>query len=362
MKVAFFLGTLNRGGAETLLADIFCRSESHSFDAVCVYRKEGTMSDSYHRTNVPMLKLDSGKNWLIYMLRLRRLILNQKVDIVHAQTAFNAAIAIISLAFTRVKVVTTLHGFTFVTANSLYKRFVFRHSSRIICVSQSECDEYLRHGSYGVSDRFVVVPNGIDFSKFGQAKPPSDSNVELKMCMVGSFGEGRNHMFVCRFLDALKKCGVPYHFTFIGAARESEKEIYDSCVNYCHEHDLDNEVTFYGLSDDVPGLLADMDAFVYATRHDSFGIAVIEAIATGLPTFVNDTDVMQEISDKGNMAVIYPTNDVDALVEKIRHFALHRLEYWQRAQNAAIRVREQYSIERNIARLSEVYAEVYEED
>ena len=156
MKVAFFLGTLNRGGAETLLADIFSRKGAHPFDAVCVYRKEGTMSEAFHRTGVPMLKLNCGKNWLLYVLRFRKLILSQEVDIVHAQTAFNAAIAIISLAFTRVKVITTLHGFTFVTANPLYKRLVFRHSSRIICVSQSECDEYLKHGSFGVSDRFVV--------------------------------------------------------------------------------------------------------------------------------------------------------------------------------------------------------------
>ena len=178
------------------------------------------------------------------------------------------------------------------------------------------------------------------------------------MCMVGSFGEGRNHMFVCRFLDALKRRGVPYHFTFIGAARDSEREIYDSCVDYCHEHGLDDNVTFYGLSNDVPGLLAGMDAFVYATRHDSFGIAVIEAIATGLPTFVNDTDVMQELSEDGKLAMLYPTNDVDALVVKIQHYATHRLDYWQHAQESAKRVREQYSIERNIAMLSKVYNEV----
>lgn len=361
MKVAFFLGTLNRGGAETLMADIFSRRAVHPFDAVCVYRKEGTMSESFHRTGVPMLRLNCGKNWLKYVLRFRKLILIQKVDIVHAQTAFNAAIAIISLAFTRVKVITTLHGFTFVTANPLYKRLVFRQSSRIICVSQSECDEYLRHGSFGASGRFVVVHNGIDFSKFGHTNPPSDSNEKLKMCMVGSFGEGRNHMFVCRFLDALKKQGLPYHFTFIGAARESEREIYDSCVAYCQEHGLDDTVTFYGLSNNVPGLLSSMAAFVYSTRHDSFGIAVIEAIATGLPTFVNDTDVMQELSEDGKLAMLYPTNEVDALVAKIQHFATHRLEYWQHAQESAKLVREKYSIERNIDMLSKVYDEVIEE-
>ena len=38
MKIAFFLGSLNRGGAETLLADVFSRGEDLPFEAVCVPR------------------------------------------------------------------------------------------------------------------------------------------------------------------------------------------------------------------------------------------------------------------------------------------------------------------------------------
>ena len=358
MKIAFYLGALNRGGAETLLADIFSRGDRLPFDAVCIYRNEGTMSDVFHRTSVPMLRLRRKRSWMLYGLRLRRLVLREKVDIVHAQTAFNAAIAILFLAFTRVKVVTTFHGFGFVNANPLYKRLVFRHSRRLIFVSNNERDEFLKHGSYGVEDRCVVVYNGIDFSKFGYAKPPTSDLSAVNVCMVGSFGEGRNHLFVCKCLNALKQKGVDFHFTFIGAARDSERAIYDNCVNYCHQHGLDGNVTFYGLSNDVPHLLTEMDAFVYATRHDSFGIAVIEAIATGLPTFVNDNVVMQELSNNGQFATLYKTDDIDSFVSHFEDFLSQRQDYFERAQQSAAHVRTRYDIDRHINTLFEHYKSV----
>lgn len=54
-----------------------------------------------------------------------------------------------------------------------------------------------------------------------------------------------------------------------------------------------DKVHFMGPRSDVPELLASWDAFLYSTDHDTFGIAVVEAIAAGLPTFVNDWEVMK---------------------------------------------------------------------
>lgn len=68
---------------------------------------------------------------------------------------------------------------------------------------------------------------------------------------------------------------------------------------------------FLGLWDDVPSLLATMDAFVYATRHDSFGIAVVEAMASRVPTFVNDWGVMNELTKGGRYATLYKTDDIE---------------------------------------------------
>ena len=178
------------------------------------------------------------------------------------------------------------------------------------------------------------------------------------MCMVGSFGLTRNQMFVCKFLERLNNQGVDFHVTFVGIARKGEEEYLEECMIFCHNHKLDERVTFAGLRHDIPSLLKKMDAFVYASRLDTFGIAIIEAAASGLPTFVNDWGVMDEVTQHGKFATLYKSNDLDSLCSKFNDFLAHRDEYCLRAIEAAKEIRKTYSIEEHIATLNRIYREV----
>lgn len=357
MKVAFYIGRFNRGGAETLLADIFSKSDDLPFQAVCVYRSEGNMSDIFHSTNVIMHQIPRKKSWVLYALRLRQYFIREGVDIVHAQTSLNAIIAILCTAFTHIKVVNTFHGFTFAHANKVLQRLMFAGCSRLIFVSRYELEYYLKQCPFIKREKCRVVYNGIDFSRFDISRKVSHSmqSDSIRLCMVGSFGEGRNHLFVCKFLSRLKSSNIKFKFFFIGAVRANEQSIFDSCVQYCQSNGLSDYVEFLGLRSDVPNLLATMDAFVYATRHDSFGIAVVEAMASGVPTFVNDWGVMNELTEGGQYATLYKTDDIEDLYEKFNGYLNKRSQYDTTAQNTAVLLRQKYSIERHILGLTDVY-------
>ena len=153
MKVAYYFGRLNRGGAETLVADLLMCHENIPFQPVCIYRDEGTLSEMFHRSGAPMLKLRRKKSWLVYVLRLRRLIKKEQIDILHAQTSLNAIIAIICTAFTKVKVVTTFHGFGYVNAPKPLRWFIYHGSKRIIFVSEYLRQGYFRKGDFGTKKK-----------------------------------------------------------------------------------------------------------------------------------------------------------------------------------------------------------------
>lgn len=355
MRVAFYIGRFNRGGAETLLLDIFSRKDTLPFDPVCIYRSEGTLSESFHETKVPLIRLPRNKSWLIYSLRLRRLLKKEKIDIVHAQTSLNAIIAILCTFGTGIKVVNTFHGFSFSSASKWLRRFVFKGCGRLIFVSEYEKNHYLLRGEFGAKNKCAVVYNGVNFEKFQLQRKQKENDFVVEMGMVGSFGEGRNHYFICQFLDYLKKRGENFHFSFIGASRPSELPLYEKCVSFCKEHGLVENVTFVGLSNNVPGLLKKMDLFIYATRHDSFGIAVIEAIAAGVPTIVNDWEVMKEITNQGEYASLFPTDNITSLYELYHDFVIHRQSWIEKAYQSAIEVRRRYDIDRHIACLEQEY-------
>lgn len=368
MKVAFFFGTLNRGGAETLALDVLRRHRSLPFGVVCLYRNDGVLSEQMAATGARMLRIPRKRSWVVYIWRLCRAIRANDISIVHAQTSLNAILAIVCSWFTGVRVVTTFHGFGFVGAPRVLRRFIFRGSDRVVFVSEGLKSAFVERGVFGCEGKLAVVHNGIDFGKLSirVASPVEDTTGAtsgedgIRMCMVGSFGDGRNHLLVCRFLRLLKEEGVAFHFTFVGAARPKEMELYDECVRYCSEQGLEKEVTFAGLRDDVPEILSRMDAFVYSTRHDSFGLAVIEAIACGVPTFVNDWCTMREITQEGRWATLYKSDDEESLLGVFKDFLSHREEYEAKARKSAYEVRDTYSIESHIGALDSLYRGILE--
>ncbi len=85
---------------------------------------------------------------------------------------------------------------------------------------------------------------------------------------------------------------------------------------------LDHRVDFAGAvaHERVPEELAGMDVFVALSRSESFGVAVIEASACGLPVVVSDVGGLPEVVDHGVTGVVVPANDRQAAAH-----AIHRL-------------------------------------
>jgi glycosyltransferase involved in cell wall biosynthesis len=133
--------------------------------------------------------------------------------------------------------------------------------------------------------------------------------------------------------------------------------LYNDCVKYCRQNNLLENVSFLGSRDDVPGILSQLDAFVYATDHDTFGIGVVEAMAVGIPVFVNDWMVMSEITDDGKYATLYKTKDEQDLLRHFLLFLQDKTNYLTKAANASSFVRQKYSIEKYIEKLKQVYSD-----
>lgn len=363
MKTALFLGALNRGGAETLVYDVLRRASSLPFDVCCLYRKEGDFSDEFHGTGVPFIKVARTGGIFRYLIELRKAVLRNHIDIVHAQTPSNALVCSFALLFTKVSIVTTFHGFPFSDASKLYRNLVYRRSRRIICVSNYEKSVYENKWKLPAPNKFCVLYNGIDFSKLDSPSSGSSGLVTdkstLNMMMVGNFRSGRDHLFICKVADKLNKRSIPFNLYFAGRREPSEPQRYDSCVEFCENHGLSKNVHFLGGRDDVPSLLRQMDLFIYASEHDTFGIAVLEAMASALPVIVNDWAVMKEITGQGKYASLYDTNNVEDCLSKIITLNQKRAAdadgFKEERSRISKAIREKYSIENHIRGLYDIY-------
>ncbi len=369
MKIAYFLGSLNRGGTETLICDI-CRNYAVTpFDLVCVYRHEGNMSEDFRQTGAPLIRVPKRKGYLRYLLDLRRTFLNEHVGIVHSQTLSNTMFLSIALLGTGIKIVTTFHGH-FDSTPWIIRKIVYRTSNYIICVSNHLKEFTEKKWNLPEENKLHVVYNGIDFSKIDSARPSlefTNQPQRIRLAMVGNFVSGRSQNIIAKSIHLMRQQGIyNFDFYFIGRRADQEARRYDECVQYCEKHQLSN-VYFLGSRGDVPELLKTMDGFVYSTEHDTFGIAVIEAIAAGLPIVINDYDVMTEVCNLGlpasNRAIrFFRTDDVVDCADMMRELITDIEESKQKlladCQSAAAAAKQKYSIEKHIQQLLKLYQSI----
>jgi len=375
MRIAYLLGSLNRGGTETLLLDVFRNAMQNKLDAIGVYRKGGVLEADFVQSGVPMHTLSYKSNLLVYLIKLRNLLIRNKITTVHAQQPIDALFARIACLGTGIKIILTFHGYDIADKRngSTILKLIIRKTHANLFVSKCQCLYYQQ--KYALDpEKQQVVYNGISFDKLdtnllkykmidcsqnGRLRNELNiSTATLLFGSVGNFAPGRDQFTLCRFLKLLAEQRVDFHFIFVGGRVESSPALYDTCYNFCQQNDLANRVSFLGVRNDVPTILPQLDAFLYATDHDTFGIAVVEAMAVGVPVFVNDWEVMSEVIDGEKYATLYKTRDEVDLLQQIMLFLQHKAAYKAKANDAARFVREKYSIERHIEKLKKVYQQV----
>jgi glycosyltransferase involved in cell wall biosynthesis len=371
IKVAYLLGSLNRGGTETLLLDVFRNAGKSGLHAIGIYRKPGVLESDFLNTGIEMKYIPDSKNPIKYILRLRNHLLNYQIEIVHAQQPIDAFYAYMACFGLKIKCVLTFHGYDF-TEKALGKHilnFIIRKTDRNIFVSDTQRQYYEKKYKLD-SNKQKVVYNGISFEKLGLTPDqtlsrPLDANLrnELNLTQdtlligaVGNFNEVRDQMTTCRFLKLLSDQQLDFHFVFVGKRVENSPNLYDNCVDYCIQNKLIKRVSFLGVRNDVPQILKELEAFVYSTDHDTFGIALVEAMAVSIPVFVNDWGVMQEITALGKYASLYKTKDETDLLRQFLLFLQNKPAHQQKAKNAAEYVCKKFSIENHIHQLKGLYS------
>ena len=76
-----------------------------------------------------------------------------------------------------------------------------------------------------------------------------------------------------------------------------------------------------GVRDDAMGLMKGSDIFVMPSRYEGLSIAMIEAMACGLPIIASDAPGLRGYIDEGENGLLFQTGDYKTLAEHILRLA-----------------------------------------
>jgi glycosyltransferase involved in cell wall biosynthesis len=121
------------------------------------------------------------------------------------------------------------------------------------------------------------------------------------------------------------------------------------------QSDLGQHVRFLGVRRDVPAILAQLDAFLFAAKpEEGLGIALIEAMAAGVPVIASDVGACREVLDDGALGLLVPAGDPVALADAIERLRAEPEAAAARAERARRKAFEVFDAERMAAAYAEV--------
>ena len=109
---------------------------------------------------------------------------------------------------------------------------------------------------------------------------------------------------------------------------------------------------------DVPQVLSQFDVFCATSFKESFGVAVVEAMAMSLPVVVTDTDGFKEVVADGENGYIVPIGNEKAIALKLQELIIDRKKRESMGKAGRKRVEELYDWEKNVDTMEKLYEEV----
>ena len=118
---------------------------------------------------------------------------------------------------------------------------------------------------------------------------------------------------------------------------------------------LGGAVELLGMRRDIPELLGQIDLFVFSTTpSEGLGIALIEAMAAGVPVVASDVGACREVLDGGELGLLVPPSDPGALADAIERVRADPAAAAARARSARRKAFDVFDIDRT----ADAYAEV----
>jgi glycosyltransferase involved in cell wall biosynthesis len=189
-------------------------------------------------------------------------------------------------------------GFMFRTIRRLEYE-VIPQLDGIVYVCQSARDSLLSWLPEAASVRSAVIPNFI---------APVDGSSQLPkladLVSVGSLDGGKNHRYLLEVLAAANKMGRSLTLEIFGDG-PSRKDL----LRLAESLGITGQVSLRGIRSDVRKLLPRYRAYVHASHTETLPLAIIEAMAAGLPIVAADVGGVSELCDDGVEARFWQLDD-----------------------------------------------------
>jgi|LSQX01.2.fsa_nt_gb glycosyltransferase involved in cell wall biosynthesis len=314
---------LQKMGCEVHVAANFEEGNTSSVDRVKQFQKVlEKLGVSYYHIGFSRNVTSIDRHLDAYK-RVLKLLTDNEYDFIHCHSPIGGVIARLAAHKKKTPVVYTAHGFHFYRGAPLLnwvfyypiERWLARYTDVLITLNR---EDYFRAKSFKANTVEYIPGVGIDSHAIGAVEVDAEtkraelgiSRDAFLLLSVGELNVNKNHQAVIKAVAEMKDPSVHYVICGGGALE-------DRLRNLAHQLGVGDRVHLIGFRTDVVQIAKSVDLFVFPSYREGLSLALMEAMATGLPIVCSKIRGNVDLVDDGKGGFLVAPNDYSGFAEKI---------------------------------------------
>ena len=354
------------GGLEMYMAKV-ANFLSHSEHNVSILVKQGYFLDkrfAEQGLERNYLTIRSRHFPLLAAFRLAKFLDQQKIDLIHVHHGYDLFLCVLARVFAkRGKVVYTRQMNLTRYKNDIYHRFLYRHVDRYVVISQALHDDAVKY--------LPIEKEKVKLLYYGVPKPPLESTDcqayfkehgfvpdSTKIAIFGRIEAVKGQHLVVEAVTSLIREGSRLQAALIGHVMD--KDYFDDLQNDIKNNHLEAAIKYLGFHTNPVSIMPCFDVVVLATRCETFGLVLPEAMRAGVCVIGTDCGGVPEIIQHGKTGLLFKPDDANDLARQLRHLVSDNDLRQRLAEAGKVDADARFSEEKHFERLMAIFGELSE--
>ncbi|HRV93205.1 MAG TPA: glycosyltransferase [Anaerolineae bacterium] len=364
VKILYFITELNIGGAEKVLVHLISKLDRTHFDpiVVCLYDGNGPIAAEIRALNVPVIDLNMRTRWDVTAIRrFYQLVRREKPVIIHASLFHANVIGRLVGRMAGVPLIITCRQNISIGGRwrEQINRLTASWDDKVVAVCELAREAELEHAGVA-QEKVVTIYNTIDPTVFHNDHRPKKSNIRNELgippdlLLIGSVGRLHPQKGLSYLLEATaqlkKQSPVDFRLLVVG-----DGQLRDDLIAQSRTLGIADRTIFAGARTDVPDILGELDIFAFPSLWEGLPLALLEAMAAGLPVVATAVGGTPEVVQNGQTGILVPPGDHQSLAIALERLITEpdlRLKMGQAGLN---RIQQAFTVEQMVEKYHNLY-------
>ena len=292
--------------------ELYMKNVTKYLNSPAVINKKSKLKEIFENEKINYFEI-SRYNFL----KLSKIIDKEEIDIVHLHWTKDIPVVVFAklLSKRKPKIIQTRHMHMTRFKSDFYHKFLYQNIDMMIAVTnlvKEQLEKFIPKDTRPKIETSYIganTPKLLSDIEKNNLKKSFGISDEFIVCIVGRIEEAKGQHIVLEAVESLRKSGIKIKTLVVGHYMD---ESYFNNLKNSYSNDI-----FTGFISNPTDLMQISDCVVLATKKETFGLVLIEAMKCGVCILGSNSGGPLEIIDDEKTGLLFESMNSDSLCEKL---------------------------------------------